>query len=100
MSEVKDRSLIDSHLLNLPPAEKKRQLLDSMIVKANTSDEEEFRNEIIEWLEFQTSLDKWGRLVFKPVNPADDEPPFIEDSLQLELNPTVGIDDIRKTYGK
>lgn len=78
----------------------KRELLESLIVKANTSDEEEFRNEIIEWLEFQTSLDKWGRLIFKPVNPADDEPPFEDGSLQLELNPSVTVDDIRKTYGK
>jgi hypothetical protein len=78
----------------------KREIIDSMIVKANTSDEEEFRNEIIEWLEFQTDIDKWGRLIFKPCNPADDEPPFVEDSLQLTLYPAVTVDDIRKTYGK
>lgn len=77
----------------------KRSIIDSMIVVAESSAESEYRNLIIDWLEFQTDLDQWGRVIFKPANFPKEEP-FKEDSLQSELFPAVSVDDIRKTYGK
>lgn len=74
----------------------KRSIIDSMIVAASSSHESEYRTLIIDWLEFQTDMDQWGRVIFKPMNKPMEEP-FKEDSLQSELFPAVSIDDIRKT---
>lgn len=77
----------------------KREIIDSMIVTASSSAESEYRCLIIDWLEFQTDMDKWGRVIFKPA-PKPSEEPFCDQSLQSELFPLVMTDDIRKAYGK
>ena len=70
-----------------------------MIVVAESATESEYRALIIDWLEFQTDLDQWGRVIFKP-SPKPTEQPFEDQSLQSELFPRVSVDDIRKTYGE